>query len=78
MAKAELLEMPVVGEVLSWTGAFPVRRWEVDRDALREARRLVREGHVVGIHVEAPGSGSAIRGGAGSGRRWSRCGKAFR
>jgi 1-acyl-sn-glycerol-3-phosphate acyltransferase len=52
MAKAELLEMPVVGELLSWTGAFPVRRREVDRDALREARRLVREGHVVGVHIE--------------------------
>jgi 1-acyl-sn-glycerol-3-phosphate acyltransferase len=52
MAKAELMEMPVVGELLSWTGAFPVRRGEADRDALREARRLVREGHVVGVHVE--------------------------
>jgi 1-acyl-sn-glycerol-3-phosphate acyltransferase len=52
MAKAELMEMPIVGELLSWTGAFPVRRGEADRDALREARRLVREGHVVGVHVE--------------------------
>jgi 1-acyl-sn-glycerol-3-phosphate acyltransferase len=52
MAKAELMAMPVVGELLTWTGAFPVRRGEVDRDALREARRVVREGHVVGVHVE--------------------------
>src|SRR5919198_1967811 len=52
MAKAELMAMPTVGEILSWTGAFPVRRGEADRDALREARRLVREGHVVGVHVE--------------------------
>ncbi len=52
MAKAELMGMPVVGELLSWTGAFPVRRGEADRDALREARRAVREGHVVGVHVE--------------------------
>lgn len=52
MAKIELMSMPVVGELLSWTGAFPVRRGEADRDALREARRLVREGHVVGVHVE--------------------------
>lgn len=52
MAKAELLAMPLVGEFLMWTGAFPVRRGEADRDALREARRLVREGHVVGVHVE--------------------------
>lgn len=52
MAKAELMEMPVVGGVLRWTGAFPVRRGEADRDALREARRLAREGHFVGVHVE--------------------------
>jgi 1-acyl-sn-glycerol-3-phosphate acyltransferase len=52
MAKVELMEMPVVGELLGWTGAFPVRRGEADREALREARRLVREGHVVGVHVE--------------------------
>jgi len=52
MAKIELMSMPVVGELLSWTGAFPVRRGEADREALREARRVVREGHVVGVHVE--------------------------
>jgi 1-acyl-sn-glycerol-3-phosphate acyltransferase len=52
MAKAELIAMPYVGEMLSWTGAFPVRRGEADREALREARRLVREGHCVGVHVE--------------------------
>src|SRR6266545_1875593 len=52
MAKAELIAMPYVGEMLMWTGAFPVRRGEADREALREARRLVREGHCVGVHVE--------------------------
>jgi len=52
MAKAELMAMPVVGGVLHWTGAFPVRRGEADREALRQARRLAREGHVVGVHVE--------------------------
>jgi 1-acyl-sn-glycerol-3-phosphate acyltransferase len=52
MAKAELLEMTVIGQLLKWTGAFPVKRGLADRDALREARRLVREGHAVGVHVE--------------------------
>ena len=52
MAKAELLAMPIIGQLLIWTGAFPVKRGLADRDALREARRLVREGHVVGVHVE--------------------------
>jgi len=52
MAKAELIAMPVIGEVLSWTGAFPVRRGEGDRDALRHSNELVREGHVLGVFVE--------------------------
>ncbi len=52
MMKAELLDIPVVGEALTWTGGFPVRRGEGDRDSLRKARELVREGHVVGLFVE--------------------------
>jgi len=52
MAKIELLDTPVVGEVLRWLGAFAVRRGEGDRDAIRVARWLVREGHVVGMFME--------------------------
>ena len=52
MAKAEILAIPVVGEALTWTGGFPVRRGESDREGLRTARELVREGHVVGLFVE--------------------------
>jgi 1-acyl-sn-glycerol-3-phosphate acyltransferase len=52
MAKAELFRVPVFGTALPWTGAFPVRRGERDHEALLTARRRVREGHVVGIHVE--------------------------
>ena len=52
MMKAELLDIPVVGEALTWTGAFPIRRGEGDREGMRKARELVREGHVVGVFVE--------------------------
>jgi 1-acyl-sn-glycerol-3-phosphate acyltransferase len=52
MMKAELLEIPVVGEALTWTGAFPIKRGEGDREGMRKARELVREGHVVGVFVE--------------------------
>jgi 1-acyl-sn-glycerol-3-phosphate acyltransferase len=52
LAKAELLKIPVVGEVLQWLGVFPVRRGESDRQALRRGRELVREGHLVGVHIE--------------------------
>jgi 1-acyl-sn-glycerol-3-phosphate acyltransferase len=52
MTKAELLEVPVVGDALRWCGAFPVRRGEGDRDSLRRAREIAREGHFVGVFVE--------------------------
>jgi 1-acyl-sn-glycerol-3-phosphate acyltransferase len=52
MAKLELLEMPVLGEVLRWIGAFAVRRGEGDRDALRVARWLAAQGHAVGFFME--------------------------
>ena len=52
MMKSELLEIPFVGEALTWTGAFPIRRGGSDREGLRKARELVREGHIVGIFVE--------------------------
>jgi 1-acyl-sn-glycerol-3-phosphate acyltransferase len=52
MTKKELLDTPFVGDVLMWTGAFPVRRGIGDRDSLRLAREIAREGHMVGIFVE--------------------------
>jgi 1-acyl-sn-glycerol-3-phosphate acyltransferase len=52
LAKAELFEVPILGSTLSWLGVFGVRRGEGDRDALRRAREIVREGELVGIHVE--------------------------
>jgi 1-acyl-sn-glycerol-3-phosphate acyltransferase len=35
MAKYEILQIPIVGEALTWTGGFPVRRGEPDRNGLR-------------------------------------------
>ena len=52
MAKHEILQIPLVGEALTWTGGFPVRRGEPDRAGLRHARALVAEGHIVGVFVE--------------------------
>jgi 1-acyl-sn-glycerol-3-phosphate acyltransferase len=52
MTKAELLAIPVVGDILMWTGAFPVRRGAGDRDSLRLARELARDGYMVGVFVE--------------------------
>jgi 1-acyl-sn-glycerol-3-phosphate acyltransferase len=52
MAKEELLAVPVAGEILRWVGTFGVRRGESDRDAIRVARWVVREGHLLGMFLE--------------------------
>lgn len=52
MMKTELLDIPVVGEALTWTGGFPIRRGESDREGLRKACEIVRAGHLVGVFVE--------------------------
>ena len=52
LAKSELMAIPGLGALLAWLGVFGVRRGESDREAVRRARELVREGHLVCIHVE--------------------------
>lgn len=52
MAKEELLAFPVAGEILRWVGTFGVRRGEGDRDSIRVARWVAREGHLVGMFME--------------------------
>src|SRR5215472_12847409 len=51
MAKSELF-MPVLGRVLRAGGAFPVRRGEADREAIRTATELVRDGEIVVMFPE--------------------------
>lgn len=52
LAKAELLEIPALGALLSSLGVFGVRRGEGDREAVRRAREIVRDGGLVCVHVE--------------------------
>lgn len=52
MAKAELMRVPVLGSFLIRLGAFPVRRGENDRAAIRRARELLEQGYVVGMFPE--------------------------
>jgi 1-acyl-sn-glycerol-3-phosphate acyltransferase len=52
MMKSELYEIPLIGEAFTWSGGFPIRRGESDREGLRRARELVRAGHVIGVFPE--------------------------
>lgn len=52
LAKAELFEIRGLGALLSGLGVIPIRRGESDREALRRARQVARDGGLVGVHVE--------------------------
>jgi len=52
MAKHELFEMAVLGRFLRWYQAFPVRRGEPDRQALKQAIALLKAGQVVCLFPE--------------------------
>lgn len=52
MAKSELFEMRGLGRVIRWFGAFPVKRGEPDREAIKRAVALLQAGHVVCVFPE--------------------------
>ncbi|MEH7387417.1 lysophospholipid acyltransferase family protein [Bacillus sp. JJ1521] len=52
MAKAELFKVPVLGWILPNVNAFPVKRGVSDRESLRTALKILKEGKVLGIFPE--------------------------
>ncbi|BAU28916.1 1-acyl-sn-glycerol-3-phosphate acyltransferase [Aneurinibacillus soli] len=52
MAKEELFHVPIAGKLALECGAFPVKRGSGDRQAIRRALELLKEGHTVGIFPE--------------------------
>ncbi|EKP93891.1 lysophospholipid acyltransferase family protein [Thermaerobacter subterraneus] len=61
MAKQELFHSPVAAWVLRRLGAFPVRRGQPDRWALRHALTLLGQGKVVGLFPEGTRSRGPLR-----------------
>ncbi|WP_077621012.1 lysophospholipid acyltransferase family protein [Bacillus sinesaloumensis] len=52
MAKEELFKVPLLGPLLPRINAFPVKRGMSDREALRTAIKVLKEGNVLGIFPE--------------------------
>jgi 1-acyl-sn-glycerol-3-phosphate acyltransferase len=52
MAKSELFKHPVMRVFYLWLWAFPVRRGQIDRVALRTCYQRLGEGHAVGLFPE--------------------------
>ncbi len=52
MAKVEAHRVPGLGTLIRSFGAFPVRRGESDREAVRTMRRIVSDGNALGLFAE--------------------------
>jgi 1-acyl-sn-glycerol-3-phosphate acyltransferase len=62
MAKIEAHRVPGLGQLIRGFGTFSVRRGESDREAVRQARAVVREGKVLGLFVEGTRQLSGVPG----------------
>ena len=60
MAKEELFKLPVLGKLLPQVNAFPVKRGMSDREALRSALRILKNGDVVGLFPEGTRSTDGV------------------
>jgi 1-acyl-sn-glycerol-3-phosphate acyltransferase len=56
MAKSELFSVPVLGSLMRFFQAFPVKRDTADRAALKRAEELLKEGNLVVIFPEGGGN----------------------
>ena len=52
LAKVEAHRVPGLGQLMRAFGAFPIRRGESDRDAVRTMREIVRDGNALGMFAE--------------------------
>ncbi|MCP3738713.1 lysophospholipid acyltransferase family protein [Rossellomorea sp. BNER] len=69
MAKAELFNVPILGNIVKNVRAFPVKRGLSDREALRNGLKLLKEGNVLGLFPEGTRSktGELTKGLSGAG-----------
>jgi 1-acyl-sn-glycerol-3-phosphate acyltransferase len=62
MAKVEAHRVPGLGQLLRTFGAFPVRRGESDREAVRTMRQIVSQGNALGMFAEGTRQRSGVPG----------------
>jgi 1-acyl-sn-glycerol-3-phosphate acyltransferase len=62
MAKVEAHRVPGLGQLMRTFGAFPVRRGESDRDAVRMMRQIVADGNALGMFAEGTRQRSGVPG----------------
>ena len=62
MAKIEAHRVPGLGQLIRAFGTFSVRRGESDREAVRMMRKIVADGHALGLFVEGTRQNTGVPG----------------
>jgi 1-acyl-sn-glycerol-3-phosphate acyltransferase len=62
MSKVEVHRIPGLGQLMRTFGAFPVRRGQSDREAVRTMRGIVRDGGALGMFAEGTRQQSGVPG----------------
>jgi len=62
LAKVEAHGVPGLGQLIRSFGTLSVRRGESDREAVRQMREVVRDGHALGVYVEGTRQRSGVPG----------------
>ncbi len=52
MAKEELFKIPLLGTIIKACGAYPVKRGASDREAIKVASSLLKEGRAIGVFID--------------------------
>lgn len=52
IGKEELFKIPLIGRIFYWLRAFPVKRGQPDRNALKTATKILNNGEVLGLFPE--------------------------
>lgn len=60
MAKEELFRSPFMALIVKGFGAFPVRKQEADRDAVRRACEVLKKGQALGVFPEGTRSKTGV------------------
>jgi 1-acyl-sn-glycerol-3-phosphate acyltransferase len=62
MSKVENFRIPIIGRLMRWWGAYPVRRNEIDRAALQTTIDLLKNGNLVLMAPEGTRQPTMIEG----------------
>ena len=52
MAKSELFQIPILGNIIRMCAAYPVKRGSSDREAIRTATNRLSEGWAIGVFLD--------------------------